>query len=490
MNMEGQRLLEAIRVDRIDGPVPEYIKAVEVDSRKVKEGSLFVCIDGYTVDGHTFAQKAADQGAVAILAEKPIDVTGATVIYVQSTERELQRLAPTFFEQPSRRMTMIGVTGTNGKTTVSHIITTLLATLGERTASMGTIGFTVENELYETDNTTPNVLETQKLIRQAADASVDTMTMEVSSHGLVEGRLAGTEFDIAIFTNLSWDHLDFHKTMEHYGYAKGLLFAQLGQRVDERKFAILNADDEWSERYAWMTPHRVVTYSLQAPSHFKGTILDMDASHTTFRMETPVGSYTVRTELVGDFNVLNLLAAVAALYAKGYELERIIPALETLKPAKGRMERVETDMPVTMYIDYAHTPDAIEKAIAAIEPYKDEKQRLLFLVGTGGNRDREKRPVMAEKASAADYVVLTTDDPRYESYDTILEELGRGMTHDRFALIGDREEAVRHIVQQANEGDIIIFAGKGHEDYQIIENTKYPHSDAVIAIDEAEKKWK
>ena len=169
--------------------------------------------------------------------------------------------------------------------------------------------------------------------------------------------------------------------MEHYGYAKGLLFAQLGQRVDERKFAILNADDEWSERYAWMTPHRVVTYSLQAPSHFKGTILDMDASHTTFRMETPVGSYTVRTELVGDFNVLNLLAAVAALYAKGYELERIIPALETLKPAKGRMERVETDMPVTMYIDYAHTPDAIEKAIAAIEPYKDEKQRLLFLVG-------------------------------------------------------------------------------------------------------------
>ena len=489
--MNTNQLLSVLPVKQLVGELPEQVTDLTTDSRAIAAGGMFVCIEGHTVDGHTYVKQAIQAGARVIIASKEIkvDLEKVAVVYVDSTSRAIRNLAACWCGYPSKRMTMIGVTGTNGKTSVSNIIHGILMNVGEQSAVSGTIGFNLDGLLYETENTTPDVLTTQKMIARAAAEECDTMTMEVSSHGLIEGRLAGTEFDIAVFMNLTHDHLDFHGTMENYGNAKGLLFAQLGQDLQQQKVAILNADDPWHLKMKEMTSFPVLTFGIHSDAQFKATAIDLRTDGTTFTLHSPVGNYLVDMQMIGEFSVSNALAAIAALYAKGIDMPEILAALRTLSPIKGRMERVETDLPLTIYVDYAHSADAIEKAIDAVLPYKPADQQLIFIIGTGGNRDRKKRPVMGEKASAADYVIFTTDDPRDEPYDEITSELSAGMTHDRFACIGDREEAVRHAIQVANEGDIIIFAGKGHEDFQIIGSTKYPHSDAAIALDEAEKKF-
>jgi UDP-N-acetylmuramoyl-L-alanyl-D-glutamate-L-lysine ligase len=359
--------------------------------------------------------------------------------------------------------------------------------LGERSALSGTIGFNLNGELHQSANTTSDALTTQGMIARAKEEGCSHMTMEVSSHGLVLGRLAGVEFKTAVFTNLTHDHLDFHGTMEEYGHAKGLLFSQLGQDLQEKKQAVLNADDAWSKRYAEMTSHPVYTYGVKSPAQFKAEEIELGHSGTTFKLVCPLGEFAVSMKLLGSFNVSNALAAITALYAEGYPLDKVIAALACIQPVEGRMQKVELEAPISIFIDYAHTPDAIEKAIDAVADFKTN--RIIFLVGTGGNRDKTKRPIMAEKASVADYVVLTTDDPRDEAFESILRDLGSGMKHEKFSCIGDREEAVRHAIQQAEPGDIIILAGKGHEDYQIIGSTKYPHSDKDIAIEETIKKF-
>lgn len=485
--MNSKDLLAAIPYKQIKGELPETFEHLTIDSRDIKAGSLFVCIAGYTVDGHNFAQQAADQGAAVIIAEKPLAIDNATVITVESTSRTLGLLAAKFYDYPSKLLHMIGVTGTNGKTSVAGILHSMLMNLGENSALSGTIGFNLNGQLHPSANTTNDTLTTQQMIARARDEDCSHMTMEVSSHGLILGRLAGVEFDTAIFTNLTHDHLDFHGTMEEYGHAKSLLFSQLGQDLANRKQAILNADDPWSNEIAKMTPHPVYTYGIHNDAQFRANGIELMHTGTTFTLECSEGQFPVTMKLLGEFNVSNALAAIAALYAEGYKMDEILKALSTIAPVEGRMQKVEVEAPISVFIDYAHTPDAIEKAIDAVQDFKTNK--IIFLVGTGGNRDKTKRPIMAEKASVADYVVLTTDDPRDEAYDSILGDLETGMTHSNFACIGDREEAVKHAVQQAEMGDIIILAGKGHEDYQIIGSTKYPHSDKEIAIQEAMKKF-
>ncbi|MFS0574443.1 UDP-N-acetylmuramoyl-L-alanyl-D-glutamate--2,6-diaminopimelate ligase [Sporosarcina sp. 179-K 3D1 HS] len=487
--MDTEKLFAILPIKEVIGELPATVTDMAVDSRAVNAGGVFICIEGFTVDGHDYVGKAVDNGARVIVASKQVDIDPekVAVVRVDDTSRAVGLLASRFYGYPSRKLTMIGVTGTNGKTSVSNIIHAILQESGERTAVSGTIGFNLDGILYETENTTNDVLTTQGMIARAVQERCTTMAMEVSSHGLVEGRLAGTEFDIAIFTNLTHDHLDFHGTMEDYGYAKGLLFAQLGQDLEKRKFAVLNADDEWSGRMGKMTPFPALTYGVRNDAMFRASDIVLAPDRTSFRLAAPDGEFEVGMNLIGEFSVYNALAATAALFAKGMATEEIIGHLEKIPSVKGRMEKVETSLPLTIYIDYAHSPDAIEKAIHAVLPYK--KKKLIFVIGTGGNRDRKKRPVMAEKASVADYVVLTTDDPRDEPYESILSELEAGMTHDQYACIGDREEAVRHAVSVADEDDIIIFAGKGHEDFQIIGNVKYPHSDAQIALEAAEQKF-
>ncbi|MFD1031164.1 UDP-N-acetylmuramoyl-L-alanyl-D-glutamate--2,6-diaminopimelate ligase [Metaplanococcus flavidus] len=485
--MNSRELLENIPYKLISGELPEKIEYITMDSREAVPGSLFVCIEGYTVDGHDYAKQATECGATLILSEKPVEVEGPAVLIVEDTVRALGQLASRFYSYPSKDIQMIGVTGTNGKTSVAGMLHSMLMELGETSALTGTIGFNLNGELFPSANTTSDALTTQKMIARAKEAGCSHMTMEVSSHGLVLGRLAGVEFNTAIFTNLTHDHLDFHGTMEEYGHAKGLLFSQLGQNLQEKKQAVLNADDPWSEQFEKMTSHSVYTYGIVNNALFKADNIVMDHFGTSFRLLCPEGEFPVSMKLLGHFNVSNALAAITALYAEGFDLKNILKALAAIGPVEGRMQKVVMEAPVTVYIDYAHTPDAIEKALAAVAGFK--KNKIIFLVGTGGNRDKSKRPNMAKKASFADYVVLTTDDPRDESYDSILKDLEVGMTHSNYACIGDREEAVKHAIQQSEPGDIIILAGKGHEDYQIIGTTKYPHSDQEIAKQEAVKKF-
>ncbi len=488
--MDTKHLFSILPIQEITGTLPHTVTDLEVDSRAVQPGGVFVCIEGFTVDGHNYVTQAVNNGARVIVASKPVvvDLDKVAVVTVPNTSRAIGLLAPRFFDYPSKKMTMIGVTGTNGKTSVSGMIHAILQVAGEKSAASGTIGFNLDGVLYETENTTGHALATQSMIAQAAREHCATMTMEVSSHGLVEGRLAGTEYDIAVFTNLTHDHLDFHGTMENYGDAKGLLFAQLGQDLSQQKYGIVNTDDPWHKKFMEKTSFPILTYGIRHEADFHGKNIRLEATGTQFTLVSPEGEYEVAMKLIGEFSVANALAAIAALYAKGMSVEEVITHLAVIEPIAGRMERVETDLPLTMYIDYAHTADAIQKAIEAVLPYK--KNKIVFLIGTGGNRDRVKRPIMAEEASTADYVILTTDDPRDEPYETILSELEAGMKHDQYACIGDRVEAVKHAIDIAEEDDIIIFAGKGHEDFQIIGREKYPHSDAEIALEAAKKKFK
>ncbi|MCH7320739.1 UDP-N-acetylmuramoyl-L-alanyl-D-glutamate--2,6-diaminopimelate ligase [Solibacillus sp. MA9] len=488
--MYAEELLSTLMQKRIVGQLPRVIKDVAIDSRSVQPSSLFICIKGFTVDGHDFAQKAVDAGATVIVTERLLQLEGEVAqVIVNSTDRTLGILAAKFFDYPSKDLTMIGVTGTNGKTSVAGIIHNIFVGLGEKSALSGTIGFNLNGVLYESANTTSDALNTQQMIFRAKMEGCRAMVMEVSSHGLQLGRLAGVDYDVAVFTNLTHDHLDFHGTMENYGNAKGLLFSQLGQDLEKNKHVVLNADDAWSARYAEMTPFPIWTYGINNDAIFKAENCRYENGMTYFDMITPEGTFPIAMHLLGEFNVYNVLAAMAVFYARQFPIEAIIEQIEKLPPVKGRMEKVDTELPIQIFIDYAHTPDAIEKAINAALPYKKRENKLIFLVGTGGGRDKTKRPTMAEKASVADYVILTTDDPRYEEFDSITGDLAKGMQHDNFTCIGDRAEAVKHAISIAEPGDIIIFAGKGHEDYQIIENTKYPHSDAQIAIEAGKLKF-
>ncbi|MBM7664951.1 UDP-N-acetylmuramoyl-L-alanyl-D-glutamate-L-lysine ligase [Solibacillus kalamii] len=488
--MYAEELLSTLMQKKVVGQLPKLITDIAIDSRSVQPNSLFICIKGFTVDGHDYAQKAVDAGATVIVTERLLQLDGEIAqVIVKNTTRTLGILAAKFFDYPSKDIMMIGVTGTNGKTSVSGIIHNILIGLGEKSALSGTIGFNLNGVLYESANTTSDSLNTQQMIFRAKSEGCRAMVMEVSSHGLALGRLAGVDYDVAVFTNLTHDHLDFHGTMENYGNTKGLLFSQLGQDLEKNKHVVLNADDPWSERYAGMTPYPIWTYGLHNNAIFRAVNCNYGNGMTQFDMETPEGTFPVSMHLLGEFNIYNVLAATAVFYARGFPIEVIIEQIEMLPPVKGRMEKVDSDLPIQMFIDYAHTPDAIEKAINAAMPYKKPKNKLIFLVGTGGGRDKTKRPTMAEKASVADYVILTTDDPRYEEFDSITGDLAKGMKHKNYACIGDRAEAVRHAVSVANPGDIIIFAGKGHEDYQIIEDTKYPHSDAKIAIEAGKLKF-
>ena len=488
--MYAVELFNTLRQKQIIGKLPNVIEDLVIDSRSVQAGSVFICIKGYTVDGHDYAKQAVEAGATVIVTERKLDLPeNIAQVIVQSTDRTLGILAAKFYDYPSKDMTMIGVTGTNGKTSVAGIIHNILMGMGDKCAMTGTIGFNLNGVLYESANTTSDALSTQQMIFRAKMEGCRGMVMEVSSHGLTLGRLAGVDYDVAVFTNLTHDHLDFHGTMEEYGHAKGLLFSQLGQDLEKNKHVVLNADDEWSKRYTAMTPFPIWTYGLKNDAMFKAENCQYGDGKTSFDMVTPEGTFPITMNLLGEFNIYNVLAATATFYARGFELEAVLEQIKNLPPVKGRMEKVETDLPIQIFIDYAHTDDAIEKAINAAMPYKKPENKLIFLIGTGGNRDKTKRPIMAQKASVADYVVLTTDDPRYEAFESITGDLAKGMLHENYVCIGDRADAVRHAVSVAEPGDIIIFAGKGHEDYQIIENTKYPHSDAQIAIQAGKLKF-
>ena len=465
-----------------NGDNPE-IAAIHNDNRKVEPGSLFICIKGYTFDGHDFAHSAVGKGAAAILAERDLPVN-VPVIVVKDTYRAMAVLADAFYGQPSHKMNLIGITGTNGKTTTSHLIEKIFSDAGRKTGLIGTMYTKIGDQTFEVKNTTPESLTLQKTFKQMVDNGVDTAVMEVSSHALVYGRVHGCDYNVAVFTNLTQDHLDYHKTMDEYRRAKGLLFSQLGNSFDHHhpKFAVLNADDAASEEYMKSTAAHVVTYGIDQPADIKAVNLSITASGTVFDLLTPYGIQNISMQLIGKFSVYNVLASVAAALASGIQLSQIIKSIEEVKGVPGRFELVDAGQDFAVIVDYAHTPDSLENVLMTIKQFAEKK--IILVVGCGGDRDRTKRPLMAQIACEyATHPIFTSDNPRSEDPGQIIRDMENGVMGKEFKSIIDRKEAIVYAVDMARKGDVILIAGKGHETYQQIGNRVFDFDDRSVAKD-------
>lgn len=487
--MKLQTLLTSIPAYRTSQDLSGEITNIEQDSRKVVSGTLFICIDGEIVDGHQFAKQAEANGAAAILAEKEIDVS-IPVVYVKDSKRAMAILADRFYGSPSQKMKMIGVTGTNGKTTVTHLVEQIVRDAGSETGLIGTMYRKIGREILETKNTTPDSLTLQRTYHEMLAAGVQTVAMEVSSHALVQGRTYGTDFDIAVFTNLSQDHLDYHKTMEEYAYAKSLLFAQLGNSYDSEKpkYAIINQDDPVSQRMKTATAAPVITYGIDKPADFGATDVMVTSSGTTFKLHTPDGDFDVRIKMIGKFSIYNCLAALATSYALEIPIQQAITSLEKVQGVAGRFEIVDAGQDFTVIVDYAHTPDGLLKVLETIEEFK--RSRVFAIVGCGGDRDKGKRPQMAK--IAIDYAtdpVFTSDNPRSEDPEAIIQDMLAGLPANAvYQVRTDRKEAITYAVNEAQAGDVILIAGKGHETYQIIGDQVLDFDDRAVAREAIEKK--
>lgn len=466
------------------------ICSIENNSQNVKQGSLFVCIKGYSVDGHDFAQAAVQKGAVAVLAEKelPLEIP---VVIVKDTKRAMALLSDFYYFHPTQKLHLIGITGTNGKTTTSHLIEKIFADNGEKTGLIGTMYSKIAGQIFVTKNTTPESLTLQKTFKQMVDEQVTTAVMEVSSHALVEGRVHGCDYDIAVFTNLSQDHLDFHKTMEEYRDAKGLLFSQLGNVYHDQKpkYAVLNADDQVSSRYQVITAARVVTYGIDSEADFRAVNIMMTAKGTSFDLQSPLGQYHIDMKLIGKFNVYNVLAGLAAAAISKVPLQQAITSIEEIKGVSGRFEAVNAGQDFSVIVDYSHTPDSLENALKTIRQFA--KNRIFVVVGCGGDRDRSKRPLMASIAcQLATDPIFTSDNPRSEDPGQILRDMESGVAGEHYHCIIDRKQAIQYAVNEARTGDVILIAGKGHETYQIIGKDIIDFDDRIVAKKAIEERLK
>lgn len=479
--MRLQELLKNLHpLSPLTGGNPE-ITSIENDNRKVQQGSLFVCIKGYTVDGHEFAESAVKNGAVAILAERQLQLD-VPVVIVNDTNRAMAVLADAFYEHPTKRLHLIGITGTNGKTTTSHLIEKILTDSGKKTGLIGTMYTKIGNEILETKNTTPESLTLQKTFKQMVDSHVEAAVMEVSSHALDLGRVQGCDYNVAVFTNLTQDHLDYHHTMEEYKRAKSLLFSQLGNTfdVEHPKFAVLNADDPASETYKKSTAAHVVTYGIDHQADIKATNIEMTSSGTSFELAVSGKVYSMKIQLIGKFSIYNVLASVTAALVSGISLEQIIQSIENVKGVAGRVELVNAGQNFTVIVDYAHTPDSLENVLKTVQQFA--KGKIFVVVGCGGDRDRTKRPLMAKIACRyATDPIFTSDNPRSEDPLAILKEMEEGVHGENYLVIPDRKEAIVKAVASAAAGDIILIAGKGHETYQIIGKQVHDFDDRLVA---------
>ncbi|MBT2722556.1 UDP-N-acetylmuramoyl-L-alanyl-D-glutamate--2,6-diaminopimelate ligase [Bacillus sp. ISL-46] len=457
------------------------ITSIENDNRKVQKGSLFICIKGYTDDGHDFAESAVKNGAAAILAERPLSLD-VPVILVKDTTRAMAVLADTLYGQPTKKLHLIGITGTNGKTTTSHLIEKIMVDAGQKTGLIGTMYTKIAEKTIETKNTTPESLILQKTFQQMVEAGVNTAVMEVSSHALDLGRVHGCDYDVAVFTNLTQDHLDYHKTMDEYKRAKSLLFAQLGNTFDHHKpkFAVLNADDPASDMYSRSTAAHVITYGIDNKADIQAKNIQMTSSGTHFNLFVETEKFPIQMQLIGKFSVYNVLASIAASLVSGVEINEIIKSIESVEGVSGRFELVNAGQDFTVIVDYAHTPDSLENVLKTVQHFA--KKRIFVIVGCGGDRDRTKRPLMAQIAcQLATDPILTSDNPRSEDPLAILKEMEAGVEGEKYKIIPDRKEAIHTAIQQATTGDVILIAGKGHETYQIIGNVVHDFDDRLVA---------
>ncbi|WBX79652.1 UDP-N-acetylmuramoyl-L-alanyl-D-glutamate--2,6-diaminopimelate ligase [Virgibacillus salarius] len=457
------------------------VSGIEMDSRKVESGNLFVCIKGFTVDGHDYVEQAVQNGASAVIVDQEVH-SSVPIIKVANTSRVLSMLGVKYYNNPTVKLPLIGITGTNGKTTVTYLLETIFNEYKKKTGVIGTIHMKIGNETYPVANTTPDALLLQKSFKKMLDQDVDQAIMEVSSHALVQGRVYGCDYDIAVFTNLSQDHLDYHKDIDDYLRAKSLLFAQLGNSYSgEDKYAVINEDDASSTLLKESTAQHVITYGIENSAQVMASNIKLGAAGTTFQLTTPVGELTIQSKLIGMFNVYNMLAASAAAIVSDIPIAHIKTALEKMEGVNGRFEPVNEGQSFAVIVDYAHTPDSLDNVLQTVKEFAEN--RVFVVVGCGGDRDRTKRPLMAEIAlKYADHAIFTSDNPRTEDPQEILDDMTNGLhANEDYQVIVDRRLAIQYAVEHAKAGDVILIAGKGHETYQQIGNVKYDFDDREIA---------
>lgn len=488
--MKLYELLNGVNVTAATGSLDVNITGIVDDDRDAKPGNAFVCYQGLNVDGHTFIASAVEKGATVVIGEKPLPIgtTAKPITYLQTPNGRCARalLAANWYGNPAKRLKLIGITGTNGKTSTAHLIDAILSTSGKKTALLGTVGHHYgapqgEQKSVPSSLTTPDAFALHALFKRFAAAGVEYVTMETSSQGLAQHRLAGLTFDTAVFTNLTQDHLDYHQTMEEYLNAKLMLFQQLS----EEGVAILNSDLPVTARIAHVASQHaksILMYGLENSADLHAQDIELSGNRLAFTAATPPGKIHAKLRLLGEYNLYNALAAISV----GIRYNCAIPAIEaglegTVVP--GRFELIDRGQDFAVIVDYAHTPDGLENMLTAAK--RIAERSLICVFGCGGDRDMGKRPKMGHiSAQLADYSVITSDNPRTEDPGEIIAQIVSNLPHDtKHVCIPQRREAIQHAVAVAKPGDVVVIAGKGHEDYQEIHGERFPFDDRVVAAD-------
>lgn len=475
-------LLSEVKTLSITGDTDIDITGVNIDSRKIDVGHIFVAIKGTQVDGHCFINKAIESGAKAILLEDvPSELKdGITYIQVESTEKEVGKIATMFYGNPSKKLKLVGVTGTNGKTTIATLLYNMFRAFGYKVGLLSTVCNYIDAEAHHTEHTTPDPIELNQLLSKMVEAGCEYAFMECSSHAIHQHRIGGLYFTGGIFTNLTRDHLDYHKTFENYRNAKKMFFDSLPKKA----FAITNADDKNGMIMVQNCKANIKTYSIQRMADFRARIIECHFEG----MYLDIDGKEVGVQFIGKFNVSNLLAVYGAAVMLGKSKDDILLVLSTLKSVNGRLEPIRSPEGFTAIVDYAHTPDALSNVLSAIHDVMEGKTgQIITVCGAGGNRDKGKRPLMAQEAvKHSDVVILTSDNPRYEDPQAIINDMLAGLDEtqlNKVLTIVDRREAMRTAAKLAKKGDVILVAGKGHEDYQEIKGVKHHFDDHEVLRD-------
>ncbi|HEY6205649.1 MAG TPA: UDP-N-acetylmuramoyl-L-alanyl-D-glutamate--2,6-diaminopimelate ligase [Chthoniobacterales bacterium] len=484
--MQLETLLGGLAVRQVIGRRDRAVESIAYDSRRVQRNGMFVALRGEKTDGHQFIAQAVEKGSSVIVTEREESAMlagGATCVIVQNTRRALADLATTFYGRPAQRLKIAGVTGTNGKTTTSFLIKHICEKAGLRCGLIGTVRYEIGERVLPATRTTPESLDLQELLALIANAGCRAASMEVSSHALAQERTRGIEWDVAVFTNLTQDHLDFHGTLENYFEAKAKLFTQLSQQEKKQKpIAVINIDDRYGEQLLGKIDNNITaaTYGMGVRAEFRASNYRIEFGGTSYRLDARGKSYLVRLPLIGRFNVANSMAALAAANALGVNLREAVASLAKSPQIPGRLEMVPAKRQFRVFVDYAHTPDALLNVIKTLREL--EPRRLLVLFGCGGNRDRQKRPLMAEVVERnADYAIVTSDNPRREDPAAIIADTEKGFRAHDYEKIVDRAEAIARAVELAQPRDIVLIAGKGHEAYQEFADRTIPFDDIQVA---------
>jgi len=471
-------ILYKVSLVSASGDMDKEVASINFDSRNVNNDSLFVAVKGTKVDGHDYIEKAIKKGATIIVCEKlPESIKqGITYVAVKNTAAALGVIANNFYESPSNKVKLIGVTGTNGKTTVATLLFQLFRKLGYSVGLISTVQNQIDNRVLDSTHTTPDAIQLNKLLKEMVDSGCEYCFMEVSSHALDQFRVEGVNFKGGIFTNISHDHLDYHKTFDAYIKAKKKLFDDLGAD----SFALSNVDDKRGRVMLQNTKAEKNTYALKSVANFKSKLI----SNTIQGLEMEIDGKSVWFKLIGDFNAYNLTAVYATAILLKQDADEVLKELTLLSGAPGRFELVMTDAKITALVDYAHTPDALKNVLETISELRTGNEQVISVVGCGGDRDKSKRPLMAAIAcSLSDKVVFTSDNPRTEDPLEIIKDMQEGISpadYKKTVILTEREEAIKTACLLADEGDIILVAGKGHETYQEIDGVRHPFDDKEV----------